>query len=165
MPLLQPPPIQAIVDFLGAVESDSDVLGKALSTTPARFLVSDSPIDWETAGLPEVVFQALDTISNSIYALAKASATTKLEESLKSALNSLIERDRARVAEGALAAQMLPQSLYSSQIRGQLAAKESTQDQNFHTRAVEQEETRQQMAEHREAVTEARCQHRGAVKT
>ncbi|KAG9101529.1 hypothetical protein FS749_006099 [Ceratobasidium sp. UAMH 11750] len=181
LPLPQPAPVQAIVDFLQDGDSDSD-LHQQLSTTSASFLISDSPVVAKGAELPDLSYKPLDPIDDNVLALANVSVASPLERNLQNALRTLIERDRARDnTERAVTAQMALQSLYCTRLRGQLAGKQDSQKQKhgrllgdgmpvvltsdeLHRRAVEQQEQKQREHEHREAVAEAKRQHKEATE-
>ncbi|KAG8688894.1 hypothetical protein FRC09_012681, partial [Ceratobasidium sp. 395] len=102
MPVRQPSPVQAIVDFLEADNLDSDNsephsnLRRKLALTSAGYLVSNSPVDAKSAELPSVLYKHLPPISSSIHSLAEADTLTELKQSLQGALQDLIERDQAR---------------------------------------------------------------------
>ncbi|KAG8712307.1 hypothetical protein FRC09_020010 [Ceratobasidium sp. 395] len=190
-PLPQPAPVQVLVEFLRGNDSDSDSevsdsglnLRQELSKTSVGYLFSDSPVDAETAELPEFSYRPLDPISSDILTLADMRVASPLEASLQAALQVLIERDRAREdTQRAMTAQLTLQGLYSSRLREQLAEKEKKRNRKrgkllgdgmpalltsdeYHQRVADQARRKRQEEDRKKAAAEARERYKEAVKT
>ncbi|KAH7325245.1 hypothetical protein B0J17DRAFT_581889, partial [Rhizoctonia solani] len=152
-----------------------------LSGTLAGFLVSDKPVDVQSAQIPGLKYSPLLPIDDAIMHLSQLAPSTEAEALMQTALLNMIDRDQAQdLTVQALTAQLALQAHYCMKVWTQLAAKEKKGQEksgqllgnglpavltsnNFHAQVVEQGKAAQEEQARKEAIANAKREHKERI--